>query len=929
MKIWRWLFVLAGALALSTAGGAAEIKSNIIFIYVDNLGYGDLGCYGSKLHRTPHVDRMAAEGMRLTSFYSASGVCTPSRAALMTGCYPRRVNMHVSGSGSPVLKVMDTKGLNPSEVTIAKLLKGCGYTTMCIGKWHLGCQAPFLPTRHGFDQFFGIPYSDDMTPSKNNPNWPPLPLMRQEKVIEAPVDRDYLTKRYTEEAIRFITEHKTRPFFLYLPHAMPGSTARPFASPAFQGKSKNGPYGDSVEELDWSTGEILAALKKLGLDEKTLVVWTSDNGAVRRNPSQGSNAPLKGWGYDTSEGAMRMPCVVRWPGKVPADKVCDELCAMMDWLPTFAKLAGGDPPKDRIIDGHDIRPLLFAEPGAKSRYDEVGFHYYMMDQLQAVRAGPWKLYLPLEKKLMGLRRNQEKFSAALYDVRHDLGETKEVSAEHPDVVARLTALADKARADLGDLGRDGKGQRPAGHFENPKPQTLAAGSGTLALHPDNPHYFLWRGKPTVLITSAEHYGAVLNGDFDYVKYLDTLARDGCNLTRTFTGGAYLEQPGAFKIARNTLAPAPDRFIAPWARSGGKFDLTRWNDAYFARFRDFVAQAGKRGVVVEVNLFCPFYKDDQWRLSPLNIANNVNNLGGITRTNVYTLDKHAGLLAVQERMVRKFVEELRGFDNIYYEICNEPYFGGVTLDWQHRIADVIADAQKDHANRKLISQNIANKTAKVRDPHPAVSIFNFHYTYPPVAVAENFALNRVIGENETGFRGTRDEVYRAEAWDFIFAGGALFNHLDYSFTVGYEDGTFAYPPSQPGGGGVEFRRQLRVLSDFINRFDFVKMKPADNLASASDDVSVRVLAEPGRQYAIYIHNSPAPRWKDKNKLNTGDFQTNMKLEAPAGSYCAEWIEPASGKVLSKESHKHTGGALALPSPRYSQDVALRLVTTARP
>lgn len=458
-----------------------------------------------------------------------------------------------------------------------------------------------------------------------------------------------------------------------------------------------------------------------------------------------------------------------------------------------------------------------------------------------------------------------------------------------------------------------------------------AQNGTLGLYPDNPHYFLWRGQPTVLITSGEHYGAVLNADFDYEKYLDTLAHDGLNLTRLFTGGAYFEPAGAFNITCNTLAPAPGRFIGPWARSdqpgaadgGNKHDLTRWNDAYFARLRDFVAQASQRGVVVEVNLFCPFYKENLWRLSPFNAANNVNGLGGILSSNVYTLDKNGGLLAVQECLVRKVVDELRGFDNIYYEICNEPYFGGITLAWQRHIADVITDAQKGDPNPKLISQNIANKTAKVSDPHPAVSILNFHYTYPPVVVAENDALNRVIGENETGFRGTHDEVYRVEAWDFILAGGGLFNNLDYSFTVGHEDGTFAYPPKQPGGGGVAYRQQLRVLRDFINGFDFVRMKPADALVRSgrSKEVSIRVLAETGRHYAVYIHNSPAARWKDK--LNTGDFQTSFTLEAPAATYHAVWTEPASGKVLLDETKQHTAGPLALASPRYTQDVVLRL------
>ena len=457
---------------VSSSLADAPSKPNLVVILADNLGYGDLGCYGSTLHRTPNLDRMAAEGLRLTSYYSASGVCTPSRAALMTGCYPRRVNMHVSGGNTPVLRVMDTKGLHPNEITIARLLQGCGYATMCIGKWHLGDQPPFLPTRHGFDHYLGIPYSDDMTPSKNRPDWPPLPLMRDERVIEAPVDRDFLTRRYTEEAIRFITENRDRPFFLYLPLAMPGSTARPFASPAYQGRSKNGPYGDSVEEIDWSAGEVLAAIRRLGLDEKTLVVWTSDNGAVRRSPPQGSNLPLAGWGYDTSEGAMRVPCIVRWPGQVPAGRDSDLLSTMMDLLPTFASLAGAAIPADRVIDGHDIRPILLGQPDAVSRYDEGGFFYYMMGQLQAVRSGPWKLYLPLKAKHVNLQKKSENYPAQLFDVRNDPAQTKELAAAHPDVVARLTALAEKARDDLGDTDRDGKRQRPAGHVDHPRPQVL-------------------------------------------------------------------------------------------------------------------------------------------------------------------------------------------------------------------------------------------------------------------------------------------------------------------------------------------------------------------------------------------------------------------------------------------------------------------------
>ena len=291
----------------------------------------------------------------------------------------------------------------------------------------------------------------------------------------------------------------------------------------------------------------------------------------------------------------------------------------------------------------------------------------------------------------------------------------------------------------------------------------------------------------MLITSAEHYGALLNLDFDYIKYLDTLARDGLNLTRVFSG-AYCENPAAFNITNNTLAPAAGRFITPWARSatpgyangGNKFDLTRWDDAYFRRLKDLVAHASRRGIVVEFTFFCPFYKDDMWLRSPMHADNNVNGLGGVAREVVYTLDQHGGLLAVQEAMVRKIVSELRDADNILWEICNEPYTGKVrmvTSEWEHRIADVIIDAERSRASGgttspRLISQNIANGRKRIENPHPGVSVFNFHYASPPDAVAMNYGLNKVIGDNETGFKGTGDAHYRMEAWEFILAGGAL-------------------------------------------------------------------------------------------------------------------------------------------------------------
>jgi hypothetical protein len=454
---------------------------------------------------------------------------------------------------------------------------------------------------------------------------------------------------------------------------------------------------------------------------------------------------------------------------------------------------------------------------------------------------------------------------------------------------------------------------------------LAAEFPPLALHPENGHYFLFRGTPTVLITSGEHYGAVLNLDFDYRKYLDTLAADGLNNTRTFSG-AYVEPQGAFNIARNTLAPVEGRFICPWARSdeagyaggGNKFDLNRWDEAYFRRLHDFVAYASERGVVVEMNLFCPMYEDTQWNLSPMNHRNNIQAVGPQDRTHVYTLDKHAGLLEIQERMVRKIVAELAEFDNLYYEICNEPYFGGVTLAWQHRIADVISEAEGKLPHRHLISQNVANGSAKVENPHPKVSIFNFHYAVPPDAVAVNYHLNKVIGDNETGFRGTSDAVYRMEAWDFIIAGGGLFNHLDYSFVAGHEDGTFQYPSTQPGGGSAALRKQLNILSKFIHGLEFVKMRPDNAVIKSSmpAGVSARALAEPGRAYAVYIR--PLPDAKDPTSVES------LVIDLPRGRYRAEWINVLEGTLAGSEKFEHDGGERSIKAPKYEDDIALRIL-----
>ncbi len=454
---------------------------NFIIILCDNLGYGDTSPFGSKLHRTPQLDRMAREGMRFTHFYATAGVCTPSRASFLTGCYAQRVGLGRTDPDGIVLRPVSPNGLHPEEITLAEVLKKRGYATALLGKWHLGDQLPFLPTRQGFDFYFGIPYSDDMTADKRpDGQWPPLPLMENDMVVEAPADRNLLTKRYTERALKFIEAHRNRPFFLFLSHAMPGSTRAPFASGAFRGMSKNGPWGDSVEEIDWSTGEILGKLRELGLENHTLVLWTSDNGAPgaanQADPSRGSNHPLFGRGYTTAEGAFRVPAIFWWPGKIPAGRACEELATSMDLFPTLTQLSGGELPRDRIIDGKEIEFLLFGDPGARTPHDVL--YYYFGNQLQAVRSGPWKLFLPLENpERHPHHRGKGPSPAFLFNVVNDIGYKQNLAHQHAEVVQRLTGLAEKGREELGDTGRRGKGQRPVGRFEDPTPRVLKKSSG--------------------------------------------------------------------------------------------------------------------------------------------------------------------------------------------------------------------------------------------------------------------------------------------------------------------------------------------------------------------------------------------------------------------------------------------------------------------
>ncbi len=446
---------LALTLALACVATAAG-KPNLVLIFVDDLGYADIGPFGSTLHRTPHLDRMAAEGRKLTGFYVSANVCTPSRSSLMTGRYPRRVGLDENEKGQWVLFPGNREGLHPDEVTMAEVLKEAGYRTACVGKWHLGDQREFLPTRQGFDAYFGIPYSNDMGhDSRRQPyRYPPLPLLRMEEVIESEPDQRYITKRYTEEALDFIERNKDGPFFLYLAHTMPHWPQ--YASEAFAGKSRNGAWGDSVEELDWSTGQVLAKLAELGIDGNTLVVFTSDNGGATRHGA--SNAPLRGGKGTTWEGGHRVCFLARWPGRIPAGTASDELAVSFDLLPTFAKLAGAQLPADRIIDGKDIGPLLEGEPGIPTPH--VAYYYFYMAHLNAVRSGRWKLHVARK----GGRHPEYEPNPVLelYDLATDIGESRNVAGAYPQVVERLRALAEAARADLGDGRRAGTNTQPPG-----------------------------------------------------------------------------------------------------------------------------------------------------------------------------------------------------------------------------------------------------------------------------------------------------------------------------------------------------------------------------------------------------------------------------------------------------------------------------------
>ena len=449
----------------------------------------------------------------------------------------------------------------------------------------------------------------------------------------------------------------------------------------------------------------------------------------------------------------------------------------------------------------------------------------------------------------------------------------------------------------------------------------------IRIHPGNPHYLLWRGKPFLVVSSGEHYGAVLNGDFDWRRYLATLAREGMNYTRIFTG-TYRETPGDFGIERNTLAPV--RFIAPWPEKGGKFDLDAWNGAYFERLRAFTAEAEKLGIAVEVTLFCSTYGEKQWSVSPFHPDNHLNGTAVRDWKTLHTL-QNGNLLPLQEKLVRKIVRELNPYSNVIFEIQNEPWADRtvtgepvnpyaplrwpntadcadeLSLRWQERVAEWIRSEESALPNRHLVAWNACNFRASLRSILKNADIVNFHYAYPE-AVWWNLEWNVPVSYDETGFLGTGDAAYRKQAWRFMLAGGGIFNHLDYSFSAGKEDGT-DFQPKSPGGGSPALRRQFRILREWLEALPLLAMKPARELVRHAPGAEAVAMAKPGEAYAVYF---------------TGEGGSHVLLDVPPGNYRAEWMKPEDASVLGSQAIGHRGGLLRLPTPAFRPDAALKLV-----
>ena len=483
----KYIFLLVLPLSILGLLTAFSIKKqakspNIIIILMDDMGYGDLSVYGALDYRTPNIDKMASEGIRFTNFLAAQAVCSASRSALMTGCYPNRIG--ISGALFPDAKV----GINADEMTIAELLKQKNYATAIYGKWHLGDNKKFLPLQHGFDEYFGIPYSNDMWPfgfdgkpakpeQANKYKMPPLPLIEgNDKVdeIKSLDEQGLLTQKYTARAVNFIKKNKNKPFFLYVPHTMPHIPIN--ASPDFKGKSKQGLYGDVMMEIDWSIGEILKALKDNGLDKNTLVIFTSDNGPwLNFGNHAGSSGGLREGKMESFEGGLRVPCIMRWKGSMPAGMVCNQLTSTIDILPTIAALCDVKLPKNRI-DGVNMLPILRGDMDNQPR--KYFYYYYRKNDLQAVRRDNWKLvlphngrsyigHLPGDDGLSGSSSDNIPHPLALYDLRRDPAEAYDVQKKYPEILAELMKVAETAREDLGDdiTKTEGKNKRLVGKIE--------------------------------------------------------------------------------------------------------------------------------------------------------------------------------------------------------------------------------------------------------------------------------------------------------------------------------------------------------------------------------------------------------------------------------------------------------------------------------
>jgi len=461
----------------------------------------------------------------------------------------------------------------------------------------------------------------------------------------------------------------------------------------------------------------------------------------------------------------------------------------------------------------------------------------------------------------------------------------------------------------------------------------------ITLHPENPNYFLYKEKPTILVTSGEHYGAVMNADFNFQKYLATLHSAGLNYTRIFLGPYSELGNNLFGITNNTMNPKPERWLTPWIKEteSGKYNLTQWNEAFFIRLKSFVNEADQNDIIVEISLFTSYYTNHQWSTSPFNPKNNIQGFDSISFKQVNTINNGA-LMEIHEKYVRKVVQELNDFGNVFFEVQNEPWSDNPqlveqiaepdsvthsqnwqnkvemarqeSLDWQRRIAGFVVDEESRLPNQHLIAQNISNNRGKIVNPDPNISIFNFHYAYPEAA-SQNLHLNKAIGLDETGFMPHTDFIYRSQAWKFMLAGGALYNNLDYSFTVGSENGTHAIDAGTPGWGHPEYRKQLKIMKNFLESLDFIRMKPDNSIVQVAKGniADFQVLAEPMKQYAIYLEKTRG---------------ASIELAIPNGEFQAEWLNPISGNRIKTENITANNRKVELACPDFDEDVVLRLV-----